>query len=40
MSGNDAGLDLTQQGSTNQTYSLSQTCLNANGCGTTTLTQQ
>jgi len=40
MSGYDAGLDLTQQGSTNQNYSLSQTCLNANGCGTTTLTQQ
>ena len=40
MSGYDAGLDLTQQGSTNQTYSLSQTCVNANGCGTTTLTQQ
>jgi hypothetical protein len=40
MSGYTSGLDLTQQGATNQTYSLSQTCLNANGCGTTTLTQQ
>ena len=40
MSGYTSGLDLTQQGSTNQTYSISQTCVNANGCGTTTLTQQ
>ena len=40
MDGYDAGLDLTQNGSTGQTYSLYQTCLNANGCGTTTLLQQ
>jgi hypothetical protein len=40
MSGYDAGLDLTQDSSTGQTYSLDQTCLNANGCGTTTLLQQ
>ena len=40
MSGYDAGLDLTQDGSTGQTYSLDQICLNANGCGTTTLLQQ
>ena len=39
MDGYAAGLDLTQDGSTGQTYSLDQTCLNANGCGTTTLTQ-
>lgn len=40
MDGYAAGLDLTQDSSTNQTYSLDQTCLNANGCGTTTLLQQ
>ena len=40
MSGYTSGLDLTQQGSTNQTYSINQTCVNANGCGTTTITQQ
>ena len=40
MDGYAAGLDLTQDGSTGQTYSLDQTCLNANGCGTTTLLQQ
>ena len=40
MDGYAAGLDLTQDGSTGQTYSLEQTCLNANGCGTTTLLQQ
>lgn len=39
MSGFDAGLDLTQDSSTDQTYSLSQNCTNANGCGTTTVTQ-
>ena len=39
MSGFDAGLDLTQDSSTDQTYSLSQNCNNANGCGTTTVTQ-
>jgi len=40
MDGYAAGLDLTQDSSTGQTYSLDQTCLNANGCGTTTLLQQ
>src|SRR6056300_304361 len=40
MGGYSSGLDLTQSGSTDQTYSLSQTCDNASGCGTTTLTQQ
>ena len=40
MGGYSSGLDLTQSGSTDQTYSLSQTCANASGCGTTTLTQQ
>ena len=39
MSGFDAGFDLTQDSSTDQTYSLSQNCNNANGCGTTTVTQ-
>ena len=40
MGGYSSGLDLTQSGSTDQNYSLSQTCANASGCGTTTLTQQ
>ena len=39
MSGFDAGLNLDQGGSTDKTYSLSQNCTNANGCGTTTVTQ-
>ena len=39
MSGYESGLDLTQDSSTNQTYSINQTCVNANGCGTTTITQ-
>ena len=39
MSGYTSGLDLTQDSSTNQTYSINQTCVNANGCGTTTITQ-
>ena len=40
MSGYESTLNLTQDSSTGQTYSLDQTCLNANGCGTTTLLQQ
>ncbi len=40
MSGYSATLDLDQSGSTNQTYSINQNCLNANGCGTTTVNQQ
>ena len=40
MSGYTSGLDLTQDSSTNQTYSINQNCVNANGCGTTTVTQQ
>ena len=40
MTGYSATLDLTQDSSTNQTYSINQNCLNANGCGTTTVTQQ
>ena len=39
MSGYESGLDLTQDSSTGQTYSINQTCVNANGCGTTTITQ-
>ena len=39
MSGYESGLDLTQDSSTDQTYSINQTCVNANGCGTTTITQ-
>lgn len=40
MTGYSATLDLTQDSSTNQTYSINQTCINANGCGTTSVTQQ
>src|SRR6056300_689060 len=40
MSGYSSGLSLNQNSSTDQNYSLDQTCLNANGCGTTTLLQQ
>ena len=39
MSGYSSTLDLDQSGSTDKTYSLSQVCTNANGCGTTTITQ-
>ena len=39
MSGYSSTLDLDQTGSTDQTYSLTQICTNANGCGTTTVTQ-
>jgi len=40
MTGYSATLDLTQDSSTNQTYSLSQNCTVSTGCGTTTVTQQ
>ena len=39
MSGYTSGLDLTQDSSTDQTYSIMQNCVNANGCGTTTVVQ-
>jgi hypothetical protein len=39
MSGYSSTLDLDQSGSTDQTYSLTQICTNANGCGTTTINQ-
>jgi len=39
MSGNTSSLDLTQDSSTDQTYSIMQNCLTANGCGTTTIVQ-
>jgi len=39
MSGYTSGLDLTQDSSTNQTYSIMQNCVNLNGCGTTTIVQ-
>ena len=39
MSGYTSGLDLTQDSSTDQTYSIMQNCVNVNGCGTTTITQ-
>ena len=39
MTGHSATLDLTQDSSTNQVYSISQHCGNANGCATTTVTQ-
>jgi len=39
MSGYTSTLDLDQSGSTDKTYSLNQVCTNANGCGTTTITQ-
>ena len=40
MSGYTSGLDLDQTGTSNQTYSLTQNCVNSSGCGTTTVTQQ
>ena len=40
MGGYSATLSLNQNSSTDQVYSLEQTCANSNGCGTTTLTQQ
>lgn len=39
MSGNASTLDLTQDGSTGQTYSLTQICNTTGGCGTTTVVQ-
>jgi len=39
MSGYSSTLDLDQTGSTDKTYSLTQTCTNLNGCGTTTINQ-
>ena len=39
MTGHSATLDLTQDSSNNQVYSINQNCANANGCGTTTVTQ-
>jgi hypothetical protein len=39
MTGYSSTLDLDQTGSTDQTYSLTQICTNANGCGTTTINQ-
>ena len=40
MSGYTSGLDLDQTGTSNQTYSLTQNCVNSSGCGVTTVTQQ
>ena len=40
MTGYASGLDLTQDSSTNQTYSINQNCLTVTGCGTTTVLQQ
>jgi len=39
MSGYTSGLDLTQDSSIGQVYSIDQTCTNSNGCGTTTIIQ-
>ena len=39
MTGHSATLNLTQDSSTNQLYSIQQYCNTANGCGTTTVTQ-
>ena len=40
MTGYSATLDLTQDSSTGQVYSINQNCLTVTGCGTTTVTQQ
>ena len=40
MSGYSSELQLNQDSSTDQVYSLTQICTDANGCGTTTVTQQ
>ena len=40
MTGYASGLDLTQDSSTGQTYSIDQNCLTVTGCGTTTVLQQ
>lgn len=39
LDGYSTSLQLNQNSSSNQTYSIDQTCANANGCGTTTITQ-
>ena len=39
MDGYSSTLQLDQNSSTDQTYSIDQTCLNVSGCGTTTVTQ-
>ena len=39
MTGHSATLNLTQDSSTSQVYSIQQYCNTANGCGTTTVTQ-
>ena len=39
LSGYSSTLQLNQNSSTDQTYSIDQNCLNANGCGTTTVNQ-
>lgn len=39
LDGYSSALQLNQNSSTNQTYSIDQTCANTNGCGTTTVTQ-
>ena len=39
MDGYASELDLTQEGSTSQVYSIDQTCAVATGCGTTTVVQ-
>jgi len=39
LDGYSTSLQLNQNSSSNQTYSIDQTCANANGCGTTIITQ-
>lgn len=39
LDGYSSSLQLNQNSSTSQTYSIDQTCANANGCGTTVVTQ-
>ena len=39
LDGYESSLQLNQNSSTSQTYSIDQTCGNANGCGTTVVTQ-
>jgi hypothetical protein len=39
LDGYSSSLQLNQNSSSNQTYSIDQTCANANGCGTTVVTQ-
>jgi len=40
LSGYSSTLQLNQNSSTDQTYSINQNCLTSTGCGTTTVTQQ